>query len=72
MSGDSGQPLFACEMASRETRSITQISNVKPQYDPKTAKKADEDVIREGWKILIDNMGVAKATRFLTAFERGN
>jgi len=37
----------------------------------KTAKKADEDVIREGWKILIDNMGVAKATRFLAAFERG-
>ncbi len=37
----------------------------------KTAKKADEDVIREGWKILIDKMGVAKATRFLTAFERG-
>jgi hypothetical protein len=36
-----------------------------------TTKKVDDDVIREGWKILIDKMGVAKATRFLTAFERG-
>lgn len=37
----------------------------------KTAKKVDEAVIREGWKILVNKMGIAKATRFLTAFERG-
>ena len=37
----------------------------------KTAKKTDEAVIREGWDTLVKKMGIAKATRFLVAFERG-
>ena len=37
----------------------------------KTAKKVEEAVIQEGWKTLVKKMGVAKATRFLVAFERG-
>jgi hypothetical protein len=37
----------------------------------KTVKKVNETVIREGWKTLVKEMGVAKATRFLVAFERG-
>ncbi len=37
----------------------------------KTAKKTDDAVIREGWDTLVKKMGIAKATRFLVAFERG-
>ena len=37
----------------------------------KTAKKVEEAMIQEGWKTLVKKMGVAKATRFLVAFERG-
>ncbi len=36
----------------------------------KTAKKVDEAVIREGWEPLVKKIGIAKATRFLVAFER--
>ena len=37
----------------------------------KPARKVEEALIREGWKTLVKKMGVAKATRFLVAFERG-
>jgi len=37
----------------------------------KTAKITDEAVIREGWDTLVKKMGIAKATHFLVAFERG-
>jgi hypothetical protein len=37
----------------------------------KLAGKVEEALIREGWKTLVKKMGVAKATRFLVAFERG-
>jgi hypothetical protein len=37
----------------------------------KPADKLEEALIREGWKTLVKKMGVAKATRFLVAFERG-
>ena len=37
----------------------------------KAARKVEEALIREGWKTLEKKMGVAKATRFLVAFERG-
>jgi hypothetical protein len=37
----------------------------------KPARKVEEALIREGWKTLVKKMGVAKATRFLIAFERG-
>jgi len=37
----------------------------------KPAGKVEEALIREGWKTLVKKMGVAKATRFLVAFERG-
>lgn len=37
----------------------------------KAAEKVDAALIREGWKTLVKKMGVAKATRFLVAFERG-
>jgi hypothetical protein len=37
----------------------------------KPAAKVDEAVVREGWKTLVNKMGVVKATRFLVAFERG-
>lgn len=33
--------------------------------------KEDEAIIREGWKLLVDKLGVEKATRFVVAFERG-
>ncbi|TAJ79854.1 hypothetical protein EPO44_19050 [bacterium] len=33
--------------------------------------KIEEAMIREGWNTLVKKMGVAKATRFLVAFERG-
>lgn len=36
----------------------------------KPARKVEEALIREGWKTLVKKMGVAKATRFLVAFER--
>ena len=37
----------------------------------KPAGKVEEALIQEGWKTLVKKMGVAKATRFLVAFERG-
>jgi hypothetical protein len=37
----------------------------------KPAEKIEDALIREGWKALARKMGVAKATRFLVAFERG-
>ena len=37
----------------------------------KAAKRVEEGMIREGWNALVKKMGVAKATRFLVAFERG-
>ena len=37
----------------------------------KAAAKINAALIREGWKTLVKKMGVAKATRFLVAFERG-
>jgi hypothetical protein len=37
----------------------------------KPAEKIEDALIREGWKTLARKMGVAKATRFLVAFERG-
>jgi hypothetical protein len=37
----------------------------------KTAEKVDAALIREGWKTLVNKMGVVKSTRFLVAFERG-
>ena len=37
----------------------------------KPAEKIEDALIREGWKTLVRKMGVAKATRFLVAFERG-
>ena len=33
--------------------------------------KGEEALIQEGWETLVKKMGVAKATRFLVAFERG-
>jgi hypothetical protein len=33
--------------------------------------KVEEALIREGWKTLVNKMGIVKATRFLVAFERG-
>jgi len=37
----------------------------------KSVEKVEETLIREGWKALVNKLGVAKATRFLVAFERG-
>lgn len=37
----------------------------------KASKAIEETTIREGWNTLVKKMGVAKATRFLVAFERG-
>lgn len=37
----------------------------------KPAVKVEAALIQEGWKTLVAKMGVAKATRFLVAFERG-
>ena len=37
----------------------------------KPAVKVEAALIQEGWKTLVEKMGVAKATRFLVAFERG-
>jgi hypothetical protein len=37
----------------------------------KPERKVDAALIRQGWKTLVKKMGVAKATRFLVAFERG-
>ena len=37
----------------------------------KPSRKVEETLIQEGWKTLVKKMGVAKATRFLVAFERG-
>ena len=37
----------------------------------KPAKKVEDAVIRKGWETLVREMGLAKATRFLVAFERG-
>jgi hypothetical protein len=37
----------------------------------KPAGKVEEALIQEGWNTLVKKMGVAKATRFLVAFERG-
>ncbi len=37
----------------------------------KPAERIEDALIREGWKTLARKMGVAKATRFLVAFERG-
>jgi len=37
----------------------------------KPAEKVEDALIQEGWKTLVKKMGVAKATRFLVAFERG-
>ncbi len=36
----------------------------------KTSMAIEESTIREGWNTLVKKMGVAKATRFLVAFER--
>jgi hypothetical protein len=37
----------------------------------KPAERVEDALIREGWKTLVRKLGVAKATRFLVAFERG-
>ncbi len=37
----------------------------------KASRVIEESTIREGWNTLVKKMGVAKATRFLVAFERG-
>ena len=37
----------------------------------KPAVKVEAALIQGGWKTLVEKMGVAKATRFLVAFERG-
>jgi len=37
----------------------------------KPSGKVEEALIQEGWKTLVKKMGLAKATRFLVAFERG-
>lgn len=37
----------------------------------KDTAKLDANLIRKVWKTLVKKMGVAKATRFLVAFERG-
>jgi len=37
----------------------------------KPAEKVEEALILEGWRTLVRKMGIAKATRFLVAFERG-
>jgi hypothetical protein len=37
----------------------------------KPDRKVEEALIQEGWKTLVKKMGVARATRFLVAFERG-
>ena len=37
----------------------------------KPSGKVEEALIQEGWTTLVKKMGVAKATRFLVAFERG-
>ena len=37
----------------------------------KPSRKVEETLIQEGWKTLVKKMGVAKATRFLVAIERG-
>jgi hypothetical protein len=37
----------------------------------KPAVKVEAALIQEGWKTLVEKMGVAKATCFLVAFERG-
>jgi hypothetical protein len=37
----------------------------------KPSRKVEETLIQEGWKTLVKKMGVAKATRFLVTFERG-
>lgn len=28
-------------------------------------------IVKKGWKLLVDNMGEADATRFIVSFERG-
>ena len=35
------------------------------------AGKVEEALIQEGWNTLVKKIGVAKATRFLVTFERG-
>ena len=37
----------------------------------KPSRKVEETLIQEGCKTLVKKMGVAKATRFLVAFELG-
>ena len=37
----------------------------------KPAEKIEEALNLEGWKTLVRRMGIAKATRFLVAVERG-
>ncbi|MBI4525449.1 MAG: hypothetical protein HY695_16735 [Deltaproteobacteria bacterium] len=37
----------------------------------KAANKVDEAVIWEGWETLVEKIGIAKAARFLVAFQRG-
>jgi len=37
----------------------------------KPSGKVEEALIQEGWKTLVKKLGLAKATRFLVAFERG-
>ena len=37
----------------------------------KPSGKVEEALIQESWTTLVKKMGVAKATRFLVAFERG-
>ena len=32
---------------------------------------ASPDLIREGWEILVQQLGVSQATRFIVALERG-
>lgn len=37
----------------------------------KPAEKVEEALILEGWRTLVRKMGIARANRFLVAFERG-
>ena len=30
-----------------------------------------DTIVKNGWKLLVDNMGEADATRFIVSFERG-
>lgn len=36
-----------------------------------TTTVIDADVVQEGWKILVERLGLQKATRFVILLERG-